>query len=780
MIRTRHNIGGCLLAFTLGFVALGCSDELYPDANNQLKEDANTAVLEFNAYIDGGTNTRTSMGDLKDERYPLLWSEGDKVRVFGSVNNGKDRLDATLMKGAGTNKAIFRGNLWKNTDALEYAQYLTSVYPADGADCSVKMNSAANGENNSEYYLRNMTMTANLPSVQPYQAGTFANNVFPMIGTCTNFYDFHYDNMAGVLQLPVKGNGTISKIILTGNKGEELAGNFTMKFDYYLWRPDVNGNNDVVTIDFKEDQIAEDNKEAACGRLIAPVDGKSTGIITIDCGADGLKLDTSNPTMVNIVMLPTTFKKGFSVRFIDKDNGGSFVKSTSQPITVKRSYVKSMEAFDYQKPEPLEPANCYIVDKAGYFMIPAFCMGNRPKSARLDVEPDGTLPSGSKAQADYLWTDVPGAISNIEYIPGKDGYISFKVNPDADGNDPRGNTVIALYDPSDNKILWSWHIWMSDVKEVRTNGSCSKGSSTIDGFKSTGADKNMIIMDRNLGAISANKEDGWKTYGLYYQMGKKDPYIGGMTVGGNEASSYVQNNQKHQDENVSTYYRYENSPFGESTVKTEWNIKLAPKGWEYYNTFITCVDGYQNPMRYVSSWKDRKDTRWTNKDLNQSEPFKSNGDHEDFWNRSKTINDPCPAGWTIIGKDGKHANEKGNNNKDDESGGNGDLYGVPSSVQEYHGNGMYGIEATYNVNGSTYTVWWPAAGFRSVDGLMGNVGKGGYYWFFDHIAASHGGHGWSFFEKTDKNKPTSFERKTKGDPMTNHASSVRCVKAKQG
>lgn len=767
-----NNIGRCLLVLALGLVALGCSDELYPDANNQLKEDANTAVLEFNAFIDGGTNTRTSMGDLKDERYPLLWSEGDKVKVFDTRYNIRS-TEATLLRGANSNKAVFKGKLWSTVKDFDDVQFMSSVYPAEGAMCTIDKKESGTGANGSKYEQTDLTIMANLPSVQPYQAGTFANNVFPMIGTCTNFYDFHYDNMAGVLQLPVKGNGTVSKIILTGNNGEEMAGNFTMKFDYYLWNPDVNGNKDVVTIDYKENQIAADNKEAACGRLIAPVDGKSTGIITIDCGENGLKLNPSKPTMVNIVMLPTTFKKGFSVRFVDKDNGGSFVKNTSQTITVKRSYVKAMEPFDYQKPEPLEPANCYIVDKAGYFMIPAFCMGNRPKSARLNVDEKGCITNTTvPVEADYLWTDVPGAISNIEYIPGKDGYISFKVNPDKNGNDPRGNTVIALYRKDTKEILWSWHIWMSDVKEVHTNGMCSSGSSTIDGFTSVGSTGDLIIMDRNLGATSANKNDGWKTYGLYYQMGKKDPYIGGKINGGSENSSYLSNNKYHADENIRSYYAYEQQPFGECTNHTEWNTNLAPRGWEYYNDYITCQIGYKNPMKYASG--PGNDTRWTTNKLNQTEPFVSKGDHEDFWNRSKTINDPCPAGWTILGKSGQHANESGGGG----GGKQGEIFGKPASRTDYKGNGVYGIETTYYVNGKTYTVWWPAAGFRSIDGTMGNVGRGGWYWYFDHIAASHGGHGWSFIEKEEK----GYKYKagiTNGAPMTNHASSIRCVKAKQ-
>jgi hypothetical protein len=105
---------------------------------------------------------------------------------------------------------------------------------------------------------------------------------------------------------------------------------------------------------------------------------------------------------------------------------------------------------------------------------------------------------------------------------------------------------------------------------------------------------------------------------------------------------------------------------------------------------------------------------------------------------------------------------------------NGKLSQTPSSSVQYTSGGVYGIEAVYtSKDGSTSsTVWWPASGFRSVDGTLGNIGLGGYYWWFDHIGATHGGHGWWFYKNG-----TTF--KEDSGVMTNHASSVRCVKAKQ-
>lgn len=726
------------LSMTISLLLGGCQDEpvLRGEYVGNEPEAGVEEQTEITAHIAGGSQTRTSMGGLDGDKYPVLWNELDKIAVFDSR---QEKKEYGLFSGAGTSTASFRGGVFGGGEP-----FFMTVYPVAGAYMS------HDAENESKLVV---TVGNALPAMQPYRENSFAEGVFPMAGSCTNRIDFLYHNLCGILALPVKGEGKIKKVFLAGNSGEVLAGNISMSYDVekksgapddpdseYIVKPCEADDTDKAFTEYKLTKAATSDENAA-------------GIITVDFG-EGLTLKAGKPTVIYIAVFPQTFKKGITVRFID-DNGGTFEKKTRQEITVRRSYVKAMKEFDYEKPEPLETANCYVVSEAGYFMIPAFCMGNRPVSARLPVDENGKIKgNGHDVAADYLWTDIPGAISDIEYIPGKDGYISIKVHEDADGNPPRGNTVIALYDSETKEILWSWHIWMSDFEETRTNGKCAGGESTADGFKSESANGNMIIMDRNLGATSANKNDGWKTYGLYYQMGRKDPFVGASGPGGFVDKEY--SNQKHKDEQIGSYYAYEDSPFGIYTNHTEWNTNLTG-GWTYEKNYITAIEGYKKPMNFASSYKDDKDTRWTNKDLNKEEPFVSKGGHEDFWNRTKTINDPCPAGWTIIGER------------------NGTFFDKYTS-KAYHDNGIYGQEITCTVNKTNYTSWWPASGFRSVDGTMGNLGFGGYYWYYDHIENKHGGHGWSW---TYDSKNNVYKEKTNENPMTNHACVIRCVKAKQ-
>lgn len=139
-------------------------------------------------------------------------------------------------------------------------------------------------------------------------------------------------------------------------------------------------------------------------------------------------------------------------------------------------------------------ANCFIVKEAGWYSFKT-------------NKPDGTAVDGDKA--DWLWatgTDK-GLISNVNYAGGT---ISFKVE-----KYEQASIVIALFKAS--VIVWSWHIWMSDVKDQPINGY---------GFQ-----------DRNLGAnaLSANEP---ASIGLLYQWGRKDPFIGTRVMDNSLSGKY--------------------------------------------------------------------------------------------------------------------------------------------------------------------------------------------------------------------------------------------------
>ena len=162
-----------------------------------------------------------------------------------------------------------------------------------------------------------------------------------------------------------------------------------------------------------------------------------------------------------------------------------------------------------------ESANCYMITSANYgYCFDATVMGNG--NGRIVDVADTSLNPG---YIDILWDDTPEVEINgqrrktvtLASHTLSEGRVMFDVagNPN-DDSDKRllaeGNVIIAAYDHEGGKILWTWHIWLSD--KVRDQNYAN-------GF---------AVMDRNLGAISAKKSEGTKTYGLLYQWGRHTPF----------------------------------------------------------------------------------------------------------------------------------------------------------------------------------------------------------------------------------------------------------------
>ena len=149
-------------------------------------------------------------------------------------------------------------------------------------------------------------------------------------------------------------------------------------------------------------------------------------------------------------------------------------------------------------------ANCYIIPAAGDYYFDATVIGNGPDGIIPGVGFHTETAAINPAEVDIMmeFTDEPV----IEDLRLEDGKICFHANGD------KGNVTIYVADENGN-ILWGWHLWCTDMPMEKTH-------SNDDGTQFT-------LLDRNLGATSANPDDGEQTYGLYYQWGRKDPFEGG-------------------------------------------------------------------------------------------------------------------------------------------------------------------------------------------------------------------------------------------------------------
>lgn len=219
-------------------------------------------------------------------------------------------------------------------------------------------------------------------------------------------------------------------------------------------------------------------------------------------------------------------------------------------------------------------ANCYIVTGAGTYVFPPV-KGNSDESV------------GVVASVEVLWesfgtSDAPKKGDLISEVSFKNDMIYFSTNE----NFKRGNALIAAKDEA-GKILWSWHIWMTDQPEDQV-------------YKNDAG----TMMDRNLGATSAFPGDIY-AIGLLYQWGRKDPFLGSSSL-------------------------TESIP-AKSTLDP-WPSTVDPA------TGGTIEYVIANPTTFIKS-----ENYWSYDWLEYR--------NDNLWNTVKTIYDPCPPGYKVSDSD---------------------------------------------------------------------------------------------------------------------------------
>ena len=165
---------------------------------------------------------------------------------------------------------------------------------------------------------------------------------------------------------------------------------------------------------------------------------------------------------------------------------------------------------------------------------------------------------------------------------------------------PDGNALIIAYD-DDANTLWSWHVWVtgSDVEASAIKTSVG------------------TFMDRNLGAYhnsngSTKADDIYRSYGMYYQWGRKEPFVRPVDY-------------KFSGDNDQELNNYLGSMVKIHYVNNEDNEEV---GTEAY--------AMENPMSYVLGSKDNA-YDWI---------YSSHNDN--LWTSgAKSVNDPCPRGWRV-------------------------------------------------------------------------------------------------------------------------------------
>jgi len=570
---------------TVAFAAIAivsCSKDIAPIEKGINNEASH---VQFTALAN---ETRTSLTSDDD----VIWTTGDLISVFSGTTNNQFSLTSINPDGSG----VFEGEL------VEADTYY-AVYPY-----SEETTISSTG-----------VITASIPSVQKPVAEGFANGTNLSVAV-TQSTSFMLKNVGALMEINIQTTGV--KAVTIAAKGSQYI----------------------------------------TGKLSITLDGSGVPSYTVVSGSKTVTLlpaqgETFAVGNYYAVVLPQTYTGGVKVIYTTSEEQSATV-SASSDIEVSRSQIKnfgcvetSMEMLDVINlvdPEgegKTETANCYIPSSAGRrYSFPATVMGNgatTPEDKGYIINTIITSNANAPAivpetmapkSAKLLWQTAQSMITDVTLIDGK---VYFTTKGTTTDDLTAGNAVIAVFsgDNCTGDILWSWHMWVTDA-DLNANVQTWKIKSDYQDYTSF-ADP--VMMDRNLGALTEKcfaETNNNLSHGLYYQWGRKDPFVGAGDAAKNTTVARVTYNDCDAVIPVAT------AATKPLTQDGKWRITQAGAdpmhapgsdncNWaKYPMTFVQVGSGY---------WVESRYNLWGCAPHQPSENY----------NGSKTIMDPCPAGYRV-------------------------------------------------------------------------------------------------------------------------------------
>ena len=494
--------------------------------------------MTFTCVIADSPDSKVSISDQGKTR----WEAGDQILVHGRyTGEGKSAivtLTASDISADGKRATItFSGvEPYDRTDK-GYTSNLYAGYPAS----AVPMDEQC-------YYYTNFRSTT-VPLMAAYNEGN----------------TFKFYNLCGVVSFRVSGN--FDSYEFSGNADETVGYSY---FRTYL----VQQNSGTPRLDYSYSNTS---------------DGGTSGPMTTVSGsvvADG--------STVNYIGMPlgADFTSGFTFKFF-KDGQLVKVAASETPVSVGRNKLLALgditthladpsaeeehvSAIDLASATDLsveESSNCYLVTAPGNYKFKA-------------VQGNSSTSVGKVGGVQLVWetcgnATAPGKNSIISAVDFQDKWICFSTPATL----KPGNALIAAKNAS-GKILWSWHIWIPETAIEENSFGVSSH----------------LMMDRNLGALVATQASGTaapESFGLLYQWGRKDPFIGSSAIGTNSTAGFA-------------------------------GTSMSTAGGQ-----MTLAESIAGPTVFATP---PSDTDWC---------LESNADYWGDTSGAKSVYDPCPAGYRV-------------------------------------------------------------------------------------------------------------------------------------
>lgn len=387
-------------------------------------------------------------------------------------------------------------------------------------------------------------------------------------------------------------------------------------------------------------------------------------------------IDITENNEAIIVLPPQTFTGKLDVMLVAPKGGGTYsLDLTGKSIEAGKVLTATLDNIDWEMwTYYYGTSNCVIVPP-GQLSVTVNCAAYYTTSSVYAYENISAGDNYLPLSAAQLWNDVSSDF--VKGVTLSSDRKSFTANLDG----RPGNAVIAIYDKDDPKtedakILWSFHIWVTEVKEQHL-GMNVKGNS-------------YTVLDRNLGATSVIPGER-SSIGLLYQWGRKDPFVGTGEYGKNSNAKMY---------NEVGEVAFATVKGGESTG----NVKYAIQNPTKFIMYSRSKSNTANPPYYCAyDWLYYADwALWGNPE-GYTYPKASN--------LTKSIYDPSPEGYMVAPNDTWM--------------GASDGYDKTSSIFA----AAEWSKGYVMMDDSGQNWWYPIGGWRSrKNGKLTAADTNGYYW----------------------------------------------------
>ena len=676
-----------------------CTDLIDETGNGQTTTDGQYDKVMVSLTSTKGQSiaideTRVHVGNTSGNTVTYYWDEGDKVGIFtlnssATKTNSEANIDVIMQN---KNRATFNGMIDDNAGSGITDYDLFVYYPYNSS-----MLSGLTGKNAATLLKEGLTFRVaneqlqntygtkldepNHPSYNALSTNGFAYDFVDCKGTVGTFELNHVNTY---LQFNVvgkktdNGDGTTGTDFANGKhrlsaltveagtfaNGEfsnkvAIAGNYSIKYDYSA--ANFEDNPSAATV-----ALAGAGSTSVKTTLNAPADGT---------GVPALSGTTSIP--VFSVINTSQFKaKGVnclkvSLTCNEYNESGAIVKVNTRiryyniASVLAAGHMVGGDYFpiNFEMSDPVETythldaddtSNCYIIQGPGFYTFNANIAGNgqQPHPRNYTAETLGFDPqqliTSDKFKLDWLWASgtsfdaltADNDIARVETIvkditlSGTDGIMQIQLANEASALS--GNVMIALYedlngnDKCDNneKIAWSWHLWLGSPVAQHYRFANTDTDEPLN-------NEDWYMFDRNLGAESNQLGDP-RAAGLYYQCGRKDPFIGYASQSGsdswasNRLRTYLNTetfpnhaqwttSANGLDFNVANVVNYPMSMFKYEAGKQDeiflygWVQGIASAINNSKAFFDPCPPGYKTPT--TREWDNFKNNEYYNKNV---------------------------------------------------------------------------------------------------------------------------------------------------------------------